>query len=275
MPAVATRKSDVRIGGFPKEIKAGTQHRVGLAPAGARERWQWATRRSSRPASAPHAGSWTRTTRTPARGRPTGQRRPSWRQDGGQGERAATAGVRDARRGQGLFTDSTRATRPGRALGESGARAIAYETVTAPDGSLPLLTPMSEVAGRLSIQAGAFALQKANGVVAASCSAACRAYSLPTFSLSGVVVYRVPTQPIWLSVLCENVTILDLVHCRACASLIDYLGWACAPTRSTQPSTQSMRAGSGGRPDHWRCPDRGCGGTEARVGAKRQRHCKG
>src|SRR5690606_1274197 len=37
------------------------------------------------------------------------------------------------------------------------------ETVTAPDGSLPLLTPMSEVAGRLSIQAGAFALQKANG----------------------------------------------------------------------------------------------------------------
>ena len=39
----------------------------------------------------------------------------------------------------------------------------AYETVTADDGSLPLLVPMSEVAGRLSIQAGAFALQKANG----------------------------------------------------------------------------------------------------------------
>lgn len=49
------------------------------------------------------------------------------------------------------------------ALVASGTTAIAYETVTADDGSLPLLTPMSEVAGRLSIQAGAFALQKANG----------------------------------------------------------------------------------------------------------------
>lgn len=50
-----------------------------------------------------------------------------------------------------------------KALIESGTTAIAYETVTAKDGSLPLLTPMSEVAGRLSIQAGAYALQKANG----------------------------------------------------------------------------------------------------------------
>jgi alanine dehydrogenase len=49
------------------------------------------------------------------------------------------------------------------ALVASGVTAIAYETVTAADGSLPLLTPMSEVAGRLSIQAGAAALQKANG----------------------------------------------------------------------------------------------------------------
>ncbi len=49
------------------------------------------------------------------------------------------------------------------ALVKSGSTAIAYETVTAEDGSLPLLTPMSEVAGRLSIQAGAYALQKANG----------------------------------------------------------------------------------------------------------------
>ena len=49
------------------------------------------------------------------------------------------------------------------ALVESGTTAIAYETVTADDGSLPLLTPMSEVAGRLSIQSGAYHLQKANG----------------------------------------------------------------------------------------------------------------
>ncbi len=41
--------------------------------------------------------------------------------------------------------------------------AIAFETVTAPDRSLPLLAPMSEVAGKISVQAGATALQKANG----------------------------------------------------------------------------------------------------------------
>ena len=49
------------------------------------------------------------------------------------------------------------------ALMASGATAIAYETVTAKDGSLPLLTPMSEVAGRMSVQVGAASLQKANG----------------------------------------------------------------------------------------------------------------
>lgn len=48
-------------------------------------------------------------------------------------------------------------------LMESGITAIAYETVTVPDGSLPLLAPMSEVAGRLSVQAGANCLEKGNG----------------------------------------------------------------------------------------------------------------
>jgi alanine dehydrogenase len=45
----------------------------------------------------------------------------------------------------------------------SGVTAVAYETVTDERGGLPLLAPMSEVAGRLSIQAAATALQKANG----------------------------------------------------------------------------------------------------------------
>jgi alanine dehydrogenase len=49
------------------------------------------------------------------------------------------------------------------ALMKSGAVAIAYETVTARDGSLPLLVPMSEVAGRMSVQVGAYYLQKAQG----------------------------------------------------------------------------------------------------------------
>ncbi|MEM8652055.1 MAG: alanine dehydrogenase [Pseudomonadota bacterium] len=50
-----------------------------------------------------------------------------------------------------------------RGLMESGCTAVAYETVTDNDGGLPLLAPMSEVAGRLSIQCAATALQKPNG----------------------------------------------------------------------------------------------------------------
>jgi alanine dehydrogenase len=48
-------------------------------------------------------------------------------------------------------------------LMESGATCIAFETVQKEDRSLPLLTPMSEVAGRMSIQQGAKALEKTNG----------------------------------------------------------------------------------------------------------------
>jgi alanine dehydrogenase len=48
-------------------------------------------------------------------------------------------------------------------LVKSGATCIAYETVTDRAGRLPLLAPMSEVAGRLSIQAGAWCLEKAHG----------------------------------------------------------------------------------------------------------------
>lgn len=50
-------------------------------------------------------------------------------------------------------------------LVESGAVCIAYETVTDVSGALPMLKPMSQVAGRLSIQAGATALEKSNGGV--------------------------------------------------------------------------------------------------------------
>lgn len=49
------------------------------------------------------------------------------------------------------------------ALIASGATAIAYETVELPDGSLPLLAPMSEVAGRLAPQVGAHSLMRAHG----------------------------------------------------------------------------------------------------------------
>lgn len=50
-----------------------------------------------------------------------------------------------------------------KALMDSGCVAIAYETVTDRRGGLPLLAPMSEIAGRMSIQAGAHCLEKAQG----------------------------------------------------------------------------------------------------------------
>jgi len=69
------------------------------------------------------------------------------------------------RPGQILFTYLHLAPDPQQTelLVASGATCIAYETVTSSTGGLPLLAPMSEVAGRMSIQAGAHALEKAQG----------------------------------------------------------------------------------------------------------------
>src|SRR3954454_4454312 len=50
-----------------------------------------------------------------------------------------------------------------RALADSGVTAVAYETVETLDGRLPLLAPMSEIAGRLAAQAGAYFLEKPLG----------------------------------------------------------------------------------------------------------------
>jgi len=69
------------------------------------------------------------------------------------------------REGQVLYTYLHLAPDPEqtRGLVDSGCTAIAYETVTDKHGGLPLLAPMSEVAGRMSIQAGAHALERAQG----------------------------------------------------------------------------------------------------------------
>jgi alanine dehydrogenase len=69
------------------------------------------------------------------------------------------------REGQVLFTYLHLAPDPDqtKALLDKKVIGIAYETVTDADGRLPLLTPMSEIAGRIAIQAGATALQIANG----------------------------------------------------------------------------------------------------------------
>ena len=69
------------------------------------------------------------------------------------------------RKGQVLFTYLHLAPDPDQAreLIASGAVCIAYETVTSPHGGLPLLAPMSEVAGRMAVQAGAQLLEKPQG----------------------------------------------------------------------------------------------------------------
>jgi alanine dehydrogenase len=73
--------------------------------------------------------------------------------------------IKRLRPGQVLFTYLHLAPDPEQTKGliESGAIAIAYETVTDSRGGLPLLAPMSEVAGRMSIQAGAHCLEIAQG----------------------------------------------------------------------------------------------------------------
>ncbi|MEZ5816861.1 MAG: alanine dehydrogenase [Hyphomicrobiaceae bacterium] len=72
---------------------------------------------------------------------------------------------RRLRDGQTLFTYLHLAadTEQAKALVKSGVTAIAYETVTSPRGGLPLLAPMSEVAGRMAVQAGAHCLEMEQG----------------------------------------------------------------------------------------------------------------
>ncbi|WP_284619013.1 alanine dehydrogenase [Aquabacterium humicola] len=69
------------------------------------------------------------------------------------------------REGQLLYTYLHLAPDPEQTAGlvKSGAVCIAYETVTGPGGGLPLLAPMSEVAGRMAVQAGAAHLEKSKG----------------------------------------------------------------------------------------------------------------
>jgi alanine dehydrogenase len=73
--------------------------------------------------------------------------------------------LRWLRPGQVLFTYLHLAAAPEltRALLDSGVIAIAYETIRSPDGTFPVLAPMSEVAGRLATQIGADLLQKSRG----------------------------------------------------------------------------------------------------------------
>ena len=150
--------------GVPREIKPGEQ-RVALTPAGARALAEAGHRVVVEHAAG--AGSGIRDDEYTAVGATLTGGEDVWAQA------ELVLKVKEPvpeehdrlRAGQTLFTYLHLAPAPGltRALRAADVIAVAYETVQRPDGSLPLLAPMSEVAGRLAVQEGATYLAKARG----------------------------------------------------------------------------------------------------------------
>lgn len=150
--------------GVPREIKTGEQ-RVSLTPSGARALTEAGHRVLVETGAG--LGSGIRDEEYAAAGVTRGDAGRVW------GEAELVLKVKEPipseyprlRRDQILLTYLHLAAGPelARALQQAGVVAIGYETVERADGSLPLLTPMSEVAGRLAVQEGAFYLGKAHG----------------------------------------------------------------------------------------------------------------
>lgn len=148
----------------PREIKVGEQ-RVALAPAGARAFREAGHRVLVEPGAG--AGSSIADEEYLAAGAELAETAELW----ARGDlilkvkEPLPEEVERIRAGQALFTYLHLAPAPDliRGLRARGGIAIAYETVQRDDGSLPLLTPMSEVAGRLSVQEGAHYLGRARG----------------------------------------------------------------------------------------------------------------
>lgn len=113
------------------------------------------------------------------------------------------------RKGQILFTYLHLAPDPAQTKGllESGAICIAYETVTSPYGGLPLLAPMSKVAGRLAVQAGAHYLEHSHGGLGALLGGVPGVAPLKTVIIgAGVVGNHSAQMAVGLG---SNVTIID------------------------------------------------------------------
>jgi alanine dehydrogenase len=150
--------------GVPREIKVGEQ-RVALTPAGARA-FSEAGHRVLVEAGA-GAGSGFRDEEYTQAGAETGDVGAVWSQSELvlKVKEPLAEEIPRIREGQTLFTYLHLAPVPDlvRALQARGVLAIAYETVERADGSLPLLTPMSEVAGRLAVQEGVHYLGGAYG----------------------------------------------------------------------------------------------------------------
>jgi alanine dehydrogenase len=150
--------------GVPREIKPGEQ-RIALTPAGAHALVAGGHRVVVETEAG--AGSGIRDEEYAAVGAELAGVEDVWRQAEMilKVKEPVAAEYPRLRAGQLLFTYLHLAPAPEltRALRASDVIAVAYETVQRPDGSLPLLTPMSEVAGRLAVQEGAFYLGRAHG----------------------------------------------------------------------------------------------------------------
>jgi len=150
--------------GVPREIKPGEQ-RVALTPAGARALTEAGHRVVVEGGAG--AGSGIRDDEYTAVGAELAAVDEVWRRADLvlKVKEPLAPEVARLRDGQILFTYLHLAPAPEltRGLRAAGAIALAYETVQRTDGSLPLLTPMSEVAGRLAVQEGAFYLGRGHG----------------------------------------------------------------------------------------------------------------
>ena len=151
--------------GVPKEIKR-DEYRVAITPAGVREMVEHGHEVLIETVPARGARSPTPTSRRRVRGscptpRPSSSR-PRW---SSTSRSSQPPEIEMLRAGQLLFTYLHLAPDPEqtRGLCASGATCIAYETVEDSHGRLPLLAPMSEIAGKIATQAGAFMLEKPLG----------------------------------------------------------------------------------------------------------------
>ncbi|HEV8440339.1 MAG TPA: alanine dehydrogenase [Methylomirabilota bacterium] len=150
--------------GVPREIKTGEQ-RVALTPAGAHALCETGHRVVLEEGAG--AGSGIRDDEYAAAGATVGPVDRVWAEAEMilKVKEPLPPEYRRLRPGQLIFTYLHLAAAPdlARELVRADVIAIGYETVQRPDGSLPLLTPMSEVAGRLAVQEGAFYLGRAHG----------------------------------------------------------------------------------------------------------------
>ena len=123
------------------------------------------------------------------------------------------------------------------ALLESGTTGIAYETVKSADGTLPLLTPMSEVAGRMATQVGAHYLEKTQGGRGILLGGVPGVYPAEVVVLGGGVV---GTNAARIAMgMGARVTILDLSHSRL-QYLDDVFQGRITTMMSTEPNIREM-----------------------------------